>query len=64
MNIHKILQNGSLKRPAFDDMKGLMAALAEIDTNYRNEVKELIKKYAAADPEFASRISGYVRELG
>jgi DNA polymerase len=60
----EILRDESLRRPAFDDMKRLMTVLAEIDNNYRNKVKELIKKYAAADPEFASRISSYVRELG
>lgn len=60
----EILRDGSLKRPAFDDMKRLMATLAEIDNDYRNEVTELIKKYAAADPDFASRISSYFRELG
>jgi DNA polymerase len=59
----EILRNESLKRPAFDDMKRLMAALAEIDNDYRSEVTELIKKYAAAAPDFASRISERIREL-
>jgi hypothetical protein len=59
----EILQNEALKRPAFDDMKHLMIVLAEIDHDYKNEVAELIKKYAAADPDFASRISGRVRDL-
>ncbi|MDR0313203.1 MAG: hypothetical protein LBI14_06365 [Treponema sp.] len=59
----ELLRDKTRKRPAFDDMKQLMAALAEIDDGYRKEVTELIKKYAAADQEFASRISQRVREL-
>jgi hypothetical protein len=59
----ELLRDSALKRPAFDDMKRLLATLAEIDDDYRNEVTELIKKYAAADPDFASRIAGQFQEL-
>jgi DNA polymerase len=58
----ELLRDKTLKRPAFDDMKQLMIALAEIDNSYRNEVADLIKKYAATDQEFASRIAERVQE--
>jgi DNA polymerase len=58
----ELLRDKTLKRPAFDDMKQLMTLLAEVDSDYRNEVKELIKKYAATDQEFASRLSEHIQE--
>ena len=54
-----LLEDESLKRRAFEDMKSLMAALAALDRSYAEEVKELIKKYAASDKDFANRVQGY-----
>jgi DNA polymerase len=55
-----LLHDESLKRPAFEDMKLLMARLAGLDHNYAREVKELLQKYAAADYEFASLVQEYL----
>jgi DNA polymerase len=51
-----LLRNEELKRPAFDDLKLLMAKLAALDSGYAAEAKPLIDKYAAQDETFAARL--------
>ena len=51
-----VLNDESLKRPAFEDMKLLMAHLADLDRRYVIEVKELLQKYSAVDSDFAARV--------
>ena len=54
-----LLRDESLKRPAFEDMKLLMARLSGLDKFYAVEVKDLLEKYAAGDEEFAELIKEY-----
>jgi DNA polymerase len=54
-----ILRDESLKRPAFDDLKLLMAKLVSLDPAYTAEVRPLLAKYAAADEEFAAMVKEY-----
>ena len=56
----EILENESLKRSVFEDMKLLMASLAGLDKNYALEAKDLLLKYASADTGFAARIQEYI----
>ena len=51
-----IMRDGTLKGPAFKDMKTLMAALAFLDSEYAVKTKSLLKKYSVTDPEFAARV--------
>jgi len=51
-----IMRDGTLKGPAFKDMKTLMAALAFLDSEYAIKTKSLLKKYSVTDPEFAARV--------
>jgi DNA polymerase len=55
-----VLRDESLKRPAFEDLKLLMAKLAALDSGYRQEVKPLLEKYAAADETFAVRVREFL----
>jgi hypothetical protein len=48
------------RRPAFDDLKLLMARLAAMDEFYLAEVRPLLAKYAATDPVFADRVRDYL----
>jgi DNA polymerase len=48
-----LLRDPGLKRPAFDDLKFLMAHLASLDPVYRAEAQPLINKYAAKDSRLA-----------
>jgi len=56
----ELLQDGSLKRPAFEDMKKLMLRLIGLDQGYAEEVQELLYKYAASDEDFATRVKEYL----
>jgi DNA polymerase len=53
-----LLRDGSLRTPAFEDLKLLLARLVFIDRNFAEETEPLIKKYAAKDEDFARRIEG------
>jgi DNA polymerase len=55
-----ILRNESLKRPAFDDLKLLMAKLVSLDPAYAAEVGPLLAKYAAGDENFAAKVKKYL----
>jgi DNA polymerase len=55
-----LLRDESLKRPAFADLKLLMAKLAALDSGYRNEVKPLLARYAAGDGDFAEKVRAYL----
>jgi DNA polymerase len=55
-----LLRDEDLKRPAFEDLKLLMAKLLPLDSGYAAEVKPLLKKYAVADPDFAARVREYL----
>jgi DNA polymerase len=55
-----VLRDESLKRPAFEDLKLLMARLAALDSGYREEVKFLLEKYAAGDENFAARVREFL----
>jgi DNA polymerase len=55
-----ILRDESLKRLAFEDLKLLMAKLVSLDSCYAAEVKPLLKKYAAADADFAAKVREYL----
>jgi DNA polymerase len=59
-----LLRSEELKRPAFDDLKLLMARLAALDSGYASEVKSLIDKYAVQDPVFAARLREYASGSG
>jgi DNA polymerase len=54
-----LLRDDSLRRPAFEDLKLLMAKLIFLDSGYAAEVKPLLNKYAAADADFAARVRDY-----
>ncbi|MDR0718525.1 MAG: uracil-DNA glycosylase [Treponema sp.] len=56
-----LLRDESLKHPAFEDLKQLMAALAKLDKSYAAEVKPLLAKYAAKDPAFAEKVRALSR---
>jgi DNA polymerase len=55
-----LLHEESLKRPAFEDLKLLMARLVSLDRNYRGEVQTLLGKYAAQDEDFAATVQEYL----
>jgi DNA polymerase len=55
-----LLHDESLKRPVFEDMKLLMTRLVDLDRNYAGDVKELLRKYAATDDDFANRVQEYL----
>jgi DNA polymerase len=55
-----LLRDEDLKRPAFADLKLLMAKLAALDSGYRKEVKPLLTKYAAGDGDFAEKVRAYL----
>jgi DNA polymerase len=55
-----ILRDESLRRPAFEDLKLLMAKLIPLDPGYAAEAKPLLKKYAAADADFAAMVREYL----
>jgi DNA polymerase len=55
-----ILRDESLKRPAFEDLKLLMAKLVSLDPGYAAEVRPLLAKYAAGDGDFAARVREYL----
>jgi DNA polymerase len=54
-----LLRDEELKRPAFGDLKILMAKLTALDAGYAADVKPLIAKYAASDPAFAAKLREY-----
>lgn len=56
-----LLRDESLKRPAFEDLKLLMAKLVSLDPGYAAEVRPLLVKYAAGDEDFAARVREYLR---
>jgi DNA polymerase len=56
-----LLRDESLKRPAFEDLKLLMAKLVSLDPGYAAEVRPLLAKYAAGDEDFAARVRGYLK---
>ena len=56
----ELLEDESLKRGAFEDMKQLMRTLADLDSSYAMESKELLAKYAAADPDFAEQVKEHL----
>jgi DNA polymerase len=53
-----LLRSESLKIPAFDDLKTLMARLLFLDEEYREEMQSLAERYAAKDPRFAALLRG------
>jgi DNA polymerase len=61
-----LLRDESLKRPAFEDLKLLMAKLVAIDSEnsgdpgYAAEVRPLLARYAAGDEDFAARVREYL----
>jgi DNA polymerase len=55
-----LLRDESLKRPAFKDLKLLMAKLVSLDSDYARDTKPLLKKYAAADADFAAKVREYL----
>jgi DNA polymerase len=55
-----LLRDESLKRPAFEDLKLLMAKLVSLDSGYAAEVRPLLAKYAAGDEDFAVRVREYL----
>ena len=55
-----LLRDESLKRPAFEDLKFLMAKLVSLDPGYAAEVRPLLAKYAAGDEDFAARVRDYL----
>jgi hypothetical protein len=64
-----LLRDESLKRPAFEDLKLLMAKLVSLDSEdsgdsedpgYTAEVRPLLAKYAAKDEDFAARVREYL----
>jgi DNA polymerase len=55
-----LLRDESLKTPAFQDLKLLMARLAGLDPGYAAEVRPLLQKYAATDAAFAARVREYL----
>ena len=57
----ELLADESLKRPAFEDMKQLMALLAGLDSDYARESKQLLAKYAAADADFAAKLKEHIK---
>jgi DNA polymerase len=55
-----LLRDESLKRPAFEDLKLLMAKLVSLDPGYAAEVRPLLAKYAAGDEDFAVKVREYL----
>jgi DNA polymerase len=55
-----LLRDESLKRPAFEDLKLLMAKLVSLDPGYVEEVRPLLAKYAAKDEDFAAGVREYL----
>jgi DNA polymerase len=55
-----LLRDESLKRPAFEDLKLLMAKLLSLDPPYAAEVRPLLAKYAAGDEDFAAMVGEYL----
>jgi DNA polymerase len=61
-----LLRDETLKRPAFEDLKLLMARLVSFDLRdsgdpgYAAEVRPLLAKYAAGDADFAARVREYL----
>jgi DNA polymerase len=53
-----LLRDDSLRKPAFEDLKLLLARLVLIDRNFAEEAEPLVRKYAAQDEDFARRIEG------
>jgi hypothetical protein len=56
-----LLRDESLKRPAFEDLKLLMAKLVSLDPGYAAEVRPLLVKYAAGDEDFAAAVREYLK---
>ena len=56
----ELTRDESLKRPAFEDMKNLMASLVTLDSKYAWDVHDLLKKYAATDAEFAAKVREFL----
>jgi DNA polymerase len=66
-----LLRDESLKRPAFEDLKLLMAKLVSLDLKnlrdsgdpgYAAEVRPLLAKYAAGDEDFAVKVREYLEK--
>jgi DNA polymerase len=55
-----ILRDESLRRPAFRDLKLLMAKLVSLDSAYAAEVKPFLAKYSGDDADFAARVREYL----
>jgi DNA polymerase len=53
-----LLRDEALKKPAFEDLKLLLARLVLIDPHFADEAGPLIRKYAAQDEDFARRVEG------
>jgi DNA polymerase len=51
-----LLRDESLKGPAFEDLKLLMARLVSLDGTYREEARPLLAKYALRDARFAALV--------